>query len=450
MKHITLFTLSIVAAVSLHGQVVFTSGLEDWTGSVPDDWVGSKTNIAASAVTQVSTDPHSGMYAVRLENATTSHKRFTTQPVSVTNGTSYEISFWVRGEGEIRVGLFDGRPGGTSGYAPYNPSNYVSISGNTWQEVSLTMTAAYDTTGGEFILSLRNTVAPEHLVIDDVNIEIAIIEPPAEASIHDIQDTTLPNGDSPLLGETVLTGGVVTAVASNGFFLQNGGGPWSGIFVFSTLNVPARGDSVTFSGTVTEFFGMTQLESVNDFSIVSSGNPLVVTTITALMANSEMYEAVLSEVMAATCTNVDIGNNQWLVNDGTADLSVDELLHTYDPTLSAVYNITGPIRYSFNTYRIVPRDGDDISLVTGIQDVAQFGNVRVAPNPASDLVNLELGSINGRTELIVSDITGRTVITDVLSATRSAVDLSGLSNGTYVFTLRSGSASWSSRVVVQH
>lgn len=450
MKHITLVLISILATVSMHGQVVFTSGLEDWTGSVPDGWVGSKTNIAASAVSQVATDPHSGMYAVRLENTTSSHKRFTTQPVSVTNGTSYEISFWVRGEGEIRVGLFDGRPGGTSGYAPYNPSNYVSISGNTWQEVSLTMTAAYDTTGGEFILSLRNTIAPENLVIDDVNIEVAIVEPPAEASIHEIQNTTLPNGDSPLLGETVLTGGVVTAVASNGFFLQNGGGPWSGIFVFSTQNVPARGDSVTFSGTITEFFNMTQLEFISDFTIVSSGNPLVVTPISALLANSEMYEAVLSEVMAATCTNVDSGIDQWLVNDGTADLSVDEVIYVYSPVLSAVYNITGPIRYSFNTYRIVPRDADDISVVTGIKDVAQFGDVRIAPNPASDLVNLEIGPIAKRTELIVSDVTGRAVIVQVVSATRSTIDLSGLANGTYIFTLRSGSTSWSSRVLVQH
>lgn len=449
MKHITLFAFTVLAVATMHGQVVFTSGLEDWTGSVPDDWVGSKTNIAASAVTQDAANPHSGMYAVRLENATTSHKRFTTQPVAVTNGTAYEISFWVRGEGEIRVGLFDGRPGGTSGYAPYNPSNYVSITGNTWQQVDLTITAAYDTTGAEFILSMRNTLAPEHLVIDDVNIEVVVVEPPTAVSIPEIQNTALPNGDSPLLGETVLTGGIVTAVASNGFYLQNGGGPWSGIFVFSTINVPARGDSVTFTGTVTEFFGMTQLENVLDFNIESNGNPLVVSPITALMANSEMYEAVLAEVMAATCTNVDIGNNQWLVNDGTADLSVDEVLYTYDPTLSAVYNITGPIRYSFNVYRIVPRDADDISLVTGIADRAQLEQIRISPNPAVDFVNVEVGALDERTELVVTDLSGRTVITEVLSSTRTVIDLNGLSNGTYLITLRSGTSARSNRIVVQ-
>lgn len=79
---------------------VFQSGFEDWTGTVPDDWAGSRTNLASSGVSQVTDDVHGGTYAVRLENATSSHKRFTTQPVAVTSGQNYSVSFWVRGAGE--------------------------------------------------------------------------------------------------------------------------------------------------------------------------------------------------------------------------------------------------------------------------------------------------------------------------------------------------------------
>ena len=58
----------------------------------------------------------------------------------------------MRGNGNIRVGLFDGRPGGSSGYAGYSPYTVVA-SPDAWTQVTQSITAAYDTTGGEFILS---------------------------------------------------------------------------------------------------------------------------------------------------------------------------------------------------------------------------------------------------------------------------------------------------------
>jgi len=77
MKHITLFAMAALFGGAMNAQV-FTSGVEAWTDSLPDDFVGSKTNIALSDIGQVDANPHSGTYAVRLENTTTSHKRFTT------------------------------------------------------------------------------------------------------------------------------------------------------------------------------------------------------------------------------------------------------------------------------------------------------------------------------------------------------------------------------------
>jgi uncharacterized protein len=79
--------------------------------------------------------------------------------------------------------------------------------------------------------------------------------PPAEA-IHDIQGA---GHRSPLVGKTVSTTGVVTAVARNGFWIQDphpdaDPATSEGIHVF-TGKVPtvARGDAVTVVGTVSEF-----------------------------------------------------------------------------------------------------------------------------------------------------------------------------------------------------
>jgi predicted extracellular nuclease len=94
---------------------------------------------------------------------------------------------------------------------------------------------------------------------------------------------------SPLLGGEVSTVGIVTAVGSNGFYLQGAEGDGDdltseGIFVFSGRNgaKPRVADQVTVTGTVDEFIpggaetinlSVTQLVDV-DFSVSSSANPL--------------------------------------------------------------------------------------------------------------------------------------------------------------------------------
>jgi len=82
-------------------------------------------------------------------------------------------------------------------------------------------------------------------------------------SIHDIQYTTDPSGDSPYKGQTVVTRGVVTAVASKGFFIQNGTGAWDGIYVYLGSSPGVNvGDLVEVKGYVKEYYGLTEL-SVN-------------------------------------------------------------------------------------------------------------------------------------------------------------------------------------------
>jgi len=56
-------------------------------------------------------------------------------------------------------------------------------------------------------------------------------------SIYDIQYTTDSSGDSPYTSETVTTQGVVTAVfGSNYVWIQDGSGPWSGLYIYKLSN----------------------------------------------------------------------------------------------------------------------------------------------------------------------------------------------------------------------
>ena len=134
MKH--LYALGILAALSLptQAQTVFESGFENWTDNVPTDMGGLRTNLVLDSVFQETENVHGGTYAVRLQLATGSHKRFTTQPMAVTAGTTYDISFWVRGRGQVRTNIYDGRATG-SGYASYNAYDTLT-DGSTWEQVT--------------------------------------------------------------------------------------------------------------------------------------------------------------------------------------------------------------------------------------------------------------------------------------------------------------------------
>ena len=83
---------------------------------------------------------------------------------------------------------------------------------------------------------------------------------------------------SPMVGQTVTVQGIVTGLASNGFYMQDGGdgnpATSDGIFVF-TSSAPygnaVAGNSVCTSGKVAEFDGETELDS-HIFFAMSSGN----------------------------------------------------------------------------------------------------------------------------------------------------------------------------------
>jgi predicted extracellular nuclease len=103
---------------------------------------------------------------------------------------------------------------------------------------------------------------------------------PVSAAVTDIQGS---GESSPLEGQRVLTSGVVTAIATDGFFMQvpDDGDPntSNGIFVF-TGGAPgvAVGDEVEVSGTVAEFFGFTEIAGSPTVSVTGTGtvpNPIV-------------------------------------------------------------------------------------------------------------------------------------------------------------------------------
>jgi len=401
-KIVTLFSL-IAFGTAAFSQVVFQSDLSSWAGGDPTDWMGSSTSISSANVVEQTLTSTYGSSDASLINTTASHVRFTTQNVTVVPGQTYEIQMWVGAvSGSLRTGFYDAT---NAAYNAYNPYFDMAVeSAGTSVLLTQQVTAPATCTSGQFILSVHSTDptyagAPYYIgiIVDSVAITAVTPTPPTVTSIYDIQYTTLPSGDSPEVGNVVTTYGIVTGVIGFGadvdrFFIQDGDGPWTGIYVYENGTPVTLGDSVEVTGTIQEYFGLTEIASVTNITIVNSGNaqPNAVVVATGNCAQ-EQYESVLVKVTDALCNNQDAGFGQFIVNDGTGDRLIDDQIYQHVATLNDVYEITGVTFLSFGEVKVYPRIPADI-VVLGYAGINENSSFTMYPNPASESVFVNLQS----------------------------------------------------------
>ena len=438
-KIFTILTAVCFATVSF-GQTVFQSNLSSWASGWPTDWNGSATNIAQSNVSEITTGATYGTSMAALFNATNSHKRFTTQPVTVVPGESYLIEMWVacQDSGELRTGYHDVTNNGW-GYGSY--IDVAAASGGNLVMVSQTVTVPATCSSAEFILSLRNTDATSGILVDSV--AISSTTPPVAniKKIYDIQFTTNANGDSPEVGNVVTTKGVITGIIKNGpdrhaFFIQDSAAAWNGIYVYerndSTLVI---GDSVEVTGTVAEYNGLTELTFVSNITVINSGNTLPTPVVTTTSnANMEQWEGVVIQTLNAECVSNTNGFGMWEINDGSGSLLADDDIYFYHLTavVGSHYDVTGIGHYSFGDYKILPRDANDISLVVGINEL-NTSNVAVYPNPAKEQITFETD--NNGFNLTITDITGKVIFNQNVVSKKTTVNLNRFNAGVYFYTI---------------
>ena len=234
-------------------QINTNGGFESWTGTSPDGWYGSKSNIGTANVVKVDSGAHSGNNACMLVNTESGHKRFTTQAVHVDNGTQYVISFWVKGTGDIRVAMYDGRATG-SGYSSY--SAWSSIDGSTYQQFIDTLEAANTTNAAEFILSVRNTDDDDdNLIVDDVVIT-------AVSNPNFVAEPTVTLSGNMHSANTYFSSATVTMSADNG------------ASVYYTLDGT---DPTTASTLYTAPFTLTQTTTLKAIAELNGNSSSVVT-----------------------------------------------------------------------------------------------------------------------------------------------------------------------------
>ncbi|ALM74356.1 hypothetical protein TBCH5v1_0383 [Thermococcus barophilus] len=180
------------------------------------------------------------------------------------------------------------------------------------------------------------------------------------------------------------------------FFMQNGTGPWTGIYVY-TGSAPSVqvGDLVEVRGYVKEYYGLTEI-SVNpkygDYVKVLGTAPVPEpVTLPSGNVSQEKWESVLVKVVGVTVVDPDLGYGEWLVDDGSGPVRIDDLIYRYTPEYGQKFDyIIGPVYYSYGNFKIEPRGPEDLKEYIPEIKIAELNVdrslVKGVPAPISVLI----------------------------------------------------------------
>ena len=227
-----------------------------------------------------------------------------------------------------------------------------------------------------------------NLIADWID-EGALAEPATVTTIYDIQYVSDPESDdaSPLNGQEVTISGIVTAEfwessSDRYMFVQDAPGPWNGIVAFNyggwtsftfvddagnTVVGPAEGDSVTLTGTVEEYSGLTELNDITEVIVHGHAVNMIEPTIIEVSEIGEAYEGCLVRVENVTVSDPDLGYGEWEFSDGTNTSQCDDKWdYFYYPEQDAVLGaIVGVLDYGYGNFKVQPRLARDVIEAEG-------------------------------------------------------------------------------------
>jgi hypothetical protein len=123
--------------------------------------------------------------------------------------------------------------------------------------------------------------------------------------------------------------------------------------------------------------------------------------------------------------------------------------------LNPANNSNGP---GFGIWVALPSGGDlvELPLATGVEESALLSGLNVWPNPTSDVLFVDMDSkMNTQADIRLLDMTGREVLalgsrSIATGESRISLDMSGVSNGSYVLSIRGEGSVVTAPVQVAH
>lgn len=304
-------------------------------------------------------------------------------------------------------------------------------------------------------------------------------------SIYDIQftddagDGTYP---STMADQDVTVTGIVTAsgYAGDKYFVcdlpEVGTGAWHGIYVYNTdpEQTPQLGDIVDIAGTVSEYFGVTEIGYATT-TVVSSGNdvpaPTNVSTLNLVVpAMAEAFEGCLVVVSNVTVVEAQNDYGEWYITDGEGDCQVDDgffYLDEVDPAIEIAIDdtwgtIIGILDYSYDFYGLNPRFPEDMMAnveapTSEVNAIATLdGNYPNPFNPTTTVkfsmeesanVSIDIYNIKGRkVKTLVNDIQSAGSHTEIWNGTNDSGEVVG--SGIYFMKMKAGNVESTKKMVL--
>jgi hypothetical protein len=220
-------------------------------------------------------------------------------------------------------------------------------------------------------------------------------------------------------------------------------------------------DKVTIRGVIGQFNGQTEIQPDTVIKVSANNVLLAPTVVTKLSEATESKLVKLNNlrlVNPATWTT-GVGGSGFtclaVSNDSPNDtitIRIDRDVETYNsPAPPEPFNLTGlggqfDNSAPFTTgYQVLPRYNADINTLVAVKNVDFSANVSLAPNPATDVLNI-------RTDLQVDQITimsveGRVVTTLNNPSQFEQINTSKFPSGTYFVRIEQQGAAWTTRFI---
>ena len=181
------------------------------------------------------------------------------------------------------------------------------------------------------------------------------------ATVEDVQRGIYGDGEAVILDDVIVT--TQTSYGSGGFFVQDyGGGPYSGVYVYCGTDMVdvRRGDTLSITGVISEYYDLTEIYVASAADVVATGTGMVMTTtLSSPPSDWEPYEGVLLKLGGVEISSVPDSYGESMTNFG---ISVDDMFFTYQDYYGlgdTFTTVTGPLTYTYNAYKIEPRDTAD-------------------------------------------------------------------------------------------
>lgn len=259
--------------------------------------------------------------------------------------------------------------------------------------------------------------------------------------------------------QVVSTAGIVTSSNENGFYLQNGAFPWSGIYVFAPNKQPFEGDSVIVTGMVDEYYTLTEIKNLVFMESQASNLPIpqAIQISTEDMKNGsstyEQYEGVLVKLNEVKCISLPDNYGEWKVSqNGIECYIVNSPGMFFTPELNTIYNLTGIATHSYSNNKLELRTIADITIPTAIKNTSERIQLEVYPNPVYNQSEFIItGRFEGKTSILLSSVDGK--IFTLLNAEEQEDSLkcsipNNLPNGFYVLSIQNQHNIYVSRIVI--